>query len=124
MDDEKCVMLVLLDFQQRSVQWITEFYCRVSPVVLVCEVLPTLGLSLTCPVAHSSSKSEIPGVGVGPNPTLDLYLPLGAILRRHGVGFHMYVHDTQLYLSTKTTKVENAMSACTVVEVSLRELSK
>ena len=29
------------------------------PVQLVFRALPTLGLSLTCPVVHSSSKSEI-----------------------------------------------------------------
>ena len=45
--------------QQRSTQWITANYYRVFPSALVCRALPILGLSLTCPVAHSSSKSEI-----------------------------------------------------------------
>ena len=34
-------------------------YYRVSPSALVFRALPTLGLSLICPVVHSSSKSEI-----------------------------------------------------------------
>ena len=44
--------------------------------------------------------------------------PLGAILRRHGVGFHMYADDM------KTTKVGDVVSARTRVEVCLRELNQ
>ena len=59
LDDGRCVMLVLSDLQQRSIQWIMESYYCVSPSALVFKALPTLGLSLTRPVVHSSSKSKL-----------------------------------------------------------------
>ena len=59
LDDGRCVMLVLSDLQQRSIQWIMVSYYRVSPSALVFKALPTLGLSLTRPVVHSSSKSKL-----------------------------------------------------------------
>ena len=51
------------------------------------------------------------GSVLGPILYLVCTSPLGAILRRHGVRFHMYADGTQLYLNMKTTKVEDVVSA-------------
>ncbi|XP_068756827.1 uncharacterized protein [Montipora capricornis] len=59
LDKGRCVMLVLWICHQRSTQWTTASYYRASPPALVFRALPTLGLSLTCPVVYSSSKSDI-----------------------------------------------------------------
>ena len=61
---------------------------------------------------------------LGPILYLVYTSPLGAILRCHGVGFHMCADDTQLCLSMKTTKVQDVVSARTRVGVCWRELNK
>ena len=44
---------------------------------------------------------------------LCLYLlPLGAILRKHGIGNHIYAGDTQLYISFKSNEPLEKLNSC------------
>uniref|UniRef100_A0A4W3H027 Reverse transcriptase domain-containing protein n=1 Tax=Callorhinchus milii TaxID=7868 RepID=A0A4W3H027_CALMI len=52
-------------------------------------------------------------------PSLDLLfliyvLPLGNVIRRHGVNFHMYADDTQIYFASSNidSRSTNVLSAC------------
>ena len=130
LDNGKCVMMVLLDLSaafdtvdrgillSRLCQWIGvqgsaytwfESYLSIRSQFVQIRDTSYSDRQLTCSLPQGSV--------LGPILYLVYTSPLGAILRHHGIGFHMYTDDTQLYFSMKTTKMEDVVSACTRVEV-------
>ena len=137
LDDGRCVMLVLLDLsaafdtvahgirisrlsqcvgmQGSANTWFGSYLYNRSQFVQIRD---------TCSSDRQLTCSLPQWFVLGTILNLVYTSPLGAILRRHGFGFHMYPDDTQLYLRMKTTEIEDVVSARIEVKVCLRELNK
>ena len=61
-------------------------------------------------------------VCAGSNFIHDLYHPLGGICRRHGVQYHLYADDNQLYVSFKVGDAVDLLEAQRRIEMCIAEI--
>ena len=62
------------------------------------------------------------GSFLGPQLFSIYLLPLGKILRRHGVKFHIYADDTQLYVEFDLQDVSSFLKALLALEECIKEI--
>ena len=133
--ERKGVLLVLLD--------LSAAFDTVDHTILLKRMNTYLGIS---GVAHEWFKSYLSGrtqsvvineshsepvditVGVpqgsvlGPQLFSIYLLPLGQILRRHGVHFHIYADDTQIYVVFDPQDIESFWRALRILEECIKEI--
>ena len=126
LDDKNCVLLLLLD--------LSSAFDTIDYSVLLSRLFTYIGVcgdalswfksyhsdryqSVRC--LHSVSgkqplQTSVPqGSGLGPQLFCIYTLPLGEIMRRHGVEFHFFADDTNIYMSTS---FPDLAAACTRIE--------
>ena len=122
-DDNKCILLIMLDLSAAfdtvdheillrrlscmlgisgsALQWFRSYLTDRKQKVVVNDVF-SKSTSLTCGVPQGSV--------LGPILFTIYMLPLGEIIRSHGVQFHMYADDCQLYITCDSPDLNYSIS--------------
>ena len=85
-------MLTFVGLTGDALQFIKSYFSGRSQSTRIESIMSDI-VHIICDVPQSSV--------LGPLKFCIQLLPLGAILRYHGIGYHIYADDTQLYLSFK-----------------------
>ena len=126
LDDKNCVLLLLLDLSSAfdTIDYSVLLSCLFTYIGICGDALSWFKsylsdryLSVRC-LHYVSGKQPLQtgvpqGSVLGPQLFCIYTLPLGEIIRRHGVEFQFFADDTQIYISTSFLDLA---AACTRIE--------
>ena len=91
----------ILDISGSALQWFRSYLTDRKQKVVVIDAF-SKSPSLTCGVQHGSV--------LGPILFTIYMIPLGEIIRSHGVQYHMYADDCQLYITCDSLDLNDSIS--------------
>jgi exonuclease III len=134
-DAKRCVVLVLLDLSAAfdTVNHNTLLNRMSNELGIRGDALSWFQSYLTnrtqqVRLGGASSKPHVLDCGVpqgsvlGPQEFSTYTLPVGRIAKKHGIQYHLYADDTQLYVSFDPTKPGDQQKAVQKIEACVREL--